>query len=129
MYEAIKQLAQKYHQETINQRRDFHHFAERGWLEIRTACQIATTLENLGYEVLVGKEIMDKDARMGLPPEAAFFSYFVMTIFVQIGCLYVLKTIIKISLTDYFYRLCCPLLIFSVVAIPLPYIIKMSIVV
>ena len=37
MYEAIKQLAQKYHQETINQRRDFHHFAERGWLEIRTA--------------------------------------------------------------------------------------------
>ena len=72
MYEAIKQLAQKYHQETINQRRDFHHFAERGWLEIRTACQIATTLENLGYEVLVGKEIMDKDARMGLPPEAIF---------------------------------------------------------
>ena len=72
MYEAIKQLAQKYHQETINQRRDFHHFAERGWLEIRTACQLATTLENLGYEVLVGKEIMDKDARMGLPPEAIF---------------------------------------------------------
>ena len=72
MYEAIKQLAKKYHQETINQRRDFHHFAERGWLEIRTACQIATTLENLGYEVLVGKEIMDKDARMGLPPEAIF---------------------------------------------------------
>lgn len=64
--------------------------------------------------------------QMGLPPEAAFFSYFVMTMFVQIGCLYVLKTIIKISLTDYFYRLCCPLLIFSVVAIPLPYIIKMS---
>lgn len=63
---------------------------------------------------------------MGLPPEAAFFSYFVMTIIVQIGCLYVLRTIIKISLTDYFYRLCCPLLIFSVVAIPLPYIIKMS---
>lgn len=28
MYEAIKQLAKKYHQETINQRRDFHHFAE-----------------------------------------------------------------------------------------------------
>lgn len=61
---------------------------------------------------------------MGLPPEAAFFSYFVMTIIVQIGCLYVLRTIIKISLTDYFYRLCCPLLIFSVVAIPLPYIVS-----
>lgn len=62
--------------------------------------------------------------QMGLPPEAAFFSYFVMTVFVQIGCLYVLRTIIKISLTDYFYRLCCPLLIFSVVAIPLPYIVS-----
>ena len=72
MYEAIKQLAQKYHQETINQRRDFHHFAERGWLEIRTACQIATTLENLGYEVLVGKEIMDKDARMGITARSDF---------------------------------------------------------
>ena len=35
-----------------------------------------------------------------------------------------LRTIIKISLTDYFYRLCCPLLIFSVVAIPLPYIVS-----
>lgn len=44
----------------------FTTFFERGWLEIRTACQIATTLENLGYEVLVGKEV-DKDARMGLP--------------------------------------------------------------
>lgn len=72
MYKQIKDLAFKYHQETIKQRRDFHHYAERGWLEIRTACQIATTLEELGYGVLVGKEIMDKDARMGLPPETIF---------------------------------------------------------
>lgn len=35
-----------------------------------------------------------------------------------------LRTKIKISMTDYFYRLCCPLLIFSVVAIPLPYIVS-----
>ena len=72
MYKQIKDLAFKYHQDTIKQRRDFHHYAERGWLEIRTACQIATTLEELGYGVLVGKEIMDKDARMGLPPETIF---------------------------------------------------------
>ena len=72
MYKQIKDLAFKYHQDTIKQRRDFHHYAERGWLEIRTASQIATTLEELGYGVLVGKEIMDKDARMGLPPEAIF---------------------------------------------------------
>ena len=37
MYKQIKDLAFKYHQDTIKQRRDFHHYAERGWLEIRTA--------------------------------------------------------------------------------------------
>ena len=52
MYKQIKDLAFKYHQDTIKQRRDFHHYAERGWLEIRTAFQIATTLEELGYGVL-----------------------------------------------------------------------------
>ena len=85
---------QKYHQETINQRRDFHHFAERGWLEIRTACQIATTLENLGYEVLVGKEIMDKDARMGLPPEAIFNINY---LFYFISCVLVKTSVQKLT--------------------------------
>lgn len=35
-----------------------------------------------------------------------------------------LRTIIKIIRQRYFYRLCCPLLVFSVVAIPLPYIVS-----
>ena len=50
-------------------RRDLHKYAEKGWLEDRSACLIASTLEELGYEVLAGEEIMKKDARMGLPPE------------------------------------------------------------
>ncbi|WP_025880875.1 lipopolysaccharide biosynthesis protein [Segatella baroniae] len=59
--------------------------------------------------------------RMGCPPEAAFISYFVMTVFVQVGCLYVIKTITEISLRSYFFKLCCPLMTFSIVALPLPY--------
>lgn len=69
MYNKIKDLASEYYPQTIKIRRDIHKYAERGWLETRTACLIATELENLGYEVLVGEDIMKKDARMGLPPE------------------------------------------------------------
>lgn len=60
--------------------------------------------------------------RMGCPPEAAFTCYFVMTIFVQVGCLYVLRTISNISLREYFFKLCIPLFTFALVALPFPYI-------
>ena len=69
MYKKIKELSTQYTPETIKIRRDLHKYAERGWLETRTACFIATTLESLGYEVLVGEDIMNKEKRMGLPPE------------------------------------------------------------
>jgi len=69
MYQKIKELSSQYYMETIQMRRNLHQYAERGWLEARTACIIATKLEELGYDVLVGEEIMRKDARMGLPPE------------------------------------------------------------
>ena len=68
MYEIIKELSSKYHEETIKTRRDFHQYAERGWLEVRTASIIARQLEKLGYEVLAGKEVIKADARMGVPP-------------------------------------------------------------
>lgn len=69
MYQTIKELSQQYYLDTIETRRDLHKYAERGWLETRTACIIATKLEELGYQVFVGEDIMDKNARMGLPPE------------------------------------------------------------
>lgn len=69
MYEKIKELAKLYYPDTVNCRRDLHKYAEKGWLEMRTACYIASTLEELGYEVLVGEDIMKKEARMGVPPE------------------------------------------------------------
>lgn len=76
MYEHIKNLSKKYYLETQSIRRDLHKYAERGWLETRTACMIATKLEELGYQVLVGEEIMKKEARMGLPLETVLhFNY------------------------------------------------------
>lgn len=47
MYNKIKLLAQQYHQETIQTRRDFHKYAERGWLEMRTASLVARRLDSL----------------------------------------------------------------------------------
>ncbi len=67
MYSKIKKLSTIYHPLTVDIRRDLHKYAERGWLETRTACFIASTLEELGYTVLAGEEIMKKEARMGLP--------------------------------------------------------------
>ncbi|MEG0685002.1 MAG: amidohydrolase [Coprobacillus sp.] len=69
MYTKIKELSHDYYQEAIELRRNLHKYPEHGWLETRTACIIATYLEDLGYEVLVGEDIMKKDARMGVPME------------------------------------------------------------
>lgn len=76
MYHKIKDLASQYYPKTVAMRRDLHKYAERGWLETRTACIIATELEKLGYDVLCGEDIMDKDSRMGLPNETILhFNY------------------------------------------------------
>lgn len=69
MYDKISNLSQKYFTEAIAIRRDLHMYPEHGWLETRTACIIATYLEELGYQVLLGEDIMKKDARMGVPME------------------------------------------------------------
>ena len=51
-------------------RQDFHRFAESGWHEVRTCSLIARHLKNLGYEkVLMGRECLKDDARMGLPAQ------------------------------------------------------------
>lgn len=51
-------------------RRDFHHFAESGWVEFRTAAKVAETLNSLGYELAMGRDVVDAESRMGLPDEA-----------------------------------------------------------
>ena len=51
-------------------RRDFHKHAETGWFEMRTSSIIARQLTELGYEVLTGEAVCDRDARMGVADEA-----------------------------------------------------------
>lgn len=53
-------------------RRDFHHFAESGWVEFRTAAKVAETLNSLGYELAMGRDVVDAESRMGLPDEATW---------------------------------------------------------
>lgn len=46
-------------------RRDLHRYAEPGWFEFRTTSVVAEQLAVLGYEVRVGREIVDEGAVMG----------------------------------------------------------------
>lgn len=72
MFKKINELSSKYFQETIELRRDFHKYPEKGWLELRTASIIAKKLNDLGYDVFVGRDIMKTDSRMGLPSQEIF---------------------------------------------------------
>lgn len=70
IYQFIKDRTQALAPELIAQRRDFHKYAEGGWLEMRTSSIIARKLTEMGYEVLVGEAVCLRDARMGVPEEA-----------------------------------------------------------
>lgn len=62
--------------------------------------------------------------KLGAPAEMAFIVYLVMTVFVQIGCLLVIHTLTKISLSDYFMSLIVPIVIVACITLPLIYIIN-----
>lgn len=51
----------------VEWRRDFHKHPEVGFLEMRTASLVAQRLTDLGYEVKLGREVMDPDYCMGKP--------------------------------------------------------------
>ena len=70
IYQHICASAEAMEAELIAQRRDFHKYAESGWFEMRTSSLIARRLTELGYEVLTGEAVCDRDARMGVPEEA-----------------------------------------------------------
>ena len=48
-------------------RRFFHRHAEVGWTEYITTATIAERLTELGFEVLLGRDILSADKRLGLP--------------------------------------------------------------
>ena len=77
MYDFIKTDAQELREELTALRREFHHYAEPGWLEMRTASRIARELKNMGYEeILVGREVCLGEARMGVPDEATLHAHY-----------------------------------------------------
>jgi aminobenzoyl-glutamate utilization protein A len=53
----------------IAERRDFHRYAETGWMEFRTSSLIARRLVDLGFEVRVGRDVVASDARLGVPDD------------------------------------------------------------
>lgn len=53
----------------ISYRRDFHKYPEVGWTEFRTASKIARRLTELGFEISLGRDVLEDEARMGLPRE------------------------------------------------------------
>ena len=56
--------------EMIMRRRDFHKFAEAGWTEFRSASIVAEILTTLGYDVMVGDQVVATEEMMGLPSTA-----------------------------------------------------------
>ncbi|MBE7051886.1 MAG: hypothetical protein E7395_04875, partial [Ruminococcaceae bacterium] len=69
MYKKIIQLAEDITPELVRQRRDFHKYPETRWTEMRTASIIAGKLTELGYEVLIGEQVCNGEARGNLPSD------------------------------------------------------------
>lgn len=55
--------------DVIALRRDFHQHPELGLTEFRTASKIVEILQQLGYEVKYGPDVMDGSSMRGLPSE------------------------------------------------------------
>ena len=55
------------HTKLINWRRDFHQYPELGFLEMRTSTIVADELNKLGYDIKIGREVMNPDFTMGKP--------------------------------------------------------------
>lgn len=53
----------------IRWRRDFHHLPETGFLEMRTASIVASILDELGFDLAMGKSVMSMEHCMGKPDD------------------------------------------------------------
>ena len=67
VYNNINKEAEAMGAEMAAWRRDFHKYAETGWFEVRTASKVARYLTELGYDVLVGRDVCLEEGRMGVP--------------------------------------------------------------
>lgn len=64
--------------------------------------------------------------KCGAPAESAFVVYLIMSVFVQSGCLLVLRSLVALSLKDYIKELILPITIVSVIVVPLTYLLHCS---
>lgn len=46
----------------IEYRREFHHYAELAWREIRTSARVAEVLEGMGYSCLMGTDVIKEES-------------------------------------------------------------------
>lgn len=65
--QQIIEMVQKLADKMITRRRDIHKHAEAGWTEFRTASIVAETLDSLGFQVLVGDQVLNTAYMMGMP--------------------------------------------------------------
>lgn len=69
MDEKVIQLINDIEKKIVSYRRDFHKYPEVGWTEFRTASKIARRLTELGFDVKLGRDVINDGDRMGLPSE------------------------------------------------------------
>jgi aminobenzoyl-glutamate utilization protein A len=68
---AVPHIPRELEEQCVRWRREFHAFPELGFCEFWTAARICDALASLpGCKVRVGREVMDPDVRMGVPPAA-----------------------------------------------------------
>lgn len=67
--------AQALHEEMVARRRNLHQHPETGWTEFRTASMVIKELQNLGYAVSFGADVIDEASMMGVPSEAELEAY------------------------------------------------------
>ncbi|MGQ7279074.1 amidohydrolase [Brevibacillus thermoruber] len=69
MEKRVHSIVEELSPTLLKWRRDFHRYAESGWVEFRTASIVASTLQEWGFEVKAGREVIKPEARMGVPSE------------------------------------------------------------
>lgn len=62
----ISKIVEDSYEDMVKQRREFHSHPESGWLTFYTTSKIANILKKYGFTLKMGKQIVDKDSRLGL---------------------------------------------------------------
>lgn len=65
MKDFINQIAPQ----LVKWRRDFHQYPELGFMEYVTTYKLGKELERLGFQIYIGEDAMEREARLGLPSE------------------------------------------------------------